>query len=73
METLFSKVKISHSRRVFCLPKEEKTLISSKDLENGFAIYIKMGDSQKNKDTREKNKLIYNSLYCWVFIIFFYN
>lgn len=64
METLFSKVKISHSRRVFCLPKEEKTFISSTDLEKGFAIYIKMGDSQKNKDTKEKNKLIYNSLYC---------
>ena len=27
METLFSKVKIAHSRRVFCKPKEEKTKI----------------------------------------------
>lgn len=64
METLFSKVKIAHSRRVFCLPKEEKTKISIKDLEKGFDIYKKMGDSQKRQEEKEKVKQLYNTLYC---------
>ncbi len=64
METLFSKVKIAHSRRVFCLPKEEKTKITIKDLEKGFEIYKKMGNSQKRLEEIEQKKLLYNSLYC---------
>ena len=41
METLFTKTKIAHSRRVFCKPEEMKTKITMKDLENGFEIFIK--------------------------------
>ena len=58
METLFSKVKIAHSRRVFCLPKEEKTKISMKDLDKGFAIYKKMGESENREDEAERLKRI---------------
>jgi hypothetical protein len=64
METLFSKVKIAHSRRVFCLPKEEKTLISNKDLETGFKIYLEMGESQKRRDDKQRVTQLYNTLYC---------
>ena len=64
METLFSKVKIAHSRRVFCLPKEEKTKISIKDLEKGFEIYKKMGDSEKKQEEKARIKNLYNTLYC---------
>ena len=64
METLFSKVKIAHSRRVFCLPKEEKTKISMKDLEKGFEIYNKMGDSENREKEKERVNYLYNTLYC---------
>ena len=64
METLFSKVKIAHSRRVFCLPKDEKTKISIKDLEKGFEIYKKMGDSEKRQEEKIRVKNLYNTLYC---------
>ena len=64
METLLSKVKIAHSRRVFCLPKEEKTKISNKDLEKGFEIYKRMGDSEKHQQEKQRVKNLYNTLYC---------
>ena len=64
METLFSKVKIAHSRRVFCLPKEERTFISNVDLETGFNTYLEMGESQKRRDDKERVRQVYNSLYC---------
>ena len=64
IETLFSKVKIAHSRRVFCLPKEEKTKITIKDLEKGFEIYKQMGSSQKKIEEKERAKYLYNTIYC---------
>ena len=51
METLFSKTKICHSRRVFCKASSEKTIITQTDLNNGFALYIS-NDEVKN---RKKN------------------
>lgn len=39
MESLLSKTKIAHSRRVFCLPAEEKRVLTLKDLNNGLAQY----------------------------------
>lgn len=64
IETLFSKVKIAHSRRVFCLSKEEKTKISMKDLDKGFTIYKKMGESEKRKDEADRIKQLHHSIYC---------
>jgi len=64
METLFSKVKIAHSKRVFCLPKDEKTKITIIDLEKGFQIYKKMSDSQKKIQEKERVQNLYNTLYC---------
>ena len=64
METLFSKVKIAHSRRVFCLAKEEKTKINKADLEKGFDMYKKMGSSEKTIKEQERLKQIYSTIYC---------
>jgi len=64
METLFSKVKIVHSRRVFCLPKEEKTHITMKDLEKGFDIYKKMGDNETRIKEQERLNQLYSTIYC---------
>ena len=64
MEILFSKVKIAHSRRVFCLPKEEKTLINFNDLVKGFEIYQNIGKDNKQIEIKKERKRIYESLYC---------
>ena len=64
METLFSKVKISHSRRVFCLQIEERTKISAEDLEKGFAMYKQMGSNNKRIEEEARLKQIYSTIYC---------
>jgi hypothetical protein len=50
METLFSKTKIAHSRRVFCKPDNVKTKITMKDLENGFEMYTNNDEVKKRAD-----------------------
>lgn len=47
METLFSKVKIAHSRRVFCLTNEEKRKIVYADLEKGFQLFLENDEVKK--------------------------
>jgi SpoVK/Ycf46/Vps4 family AAA+-type ATPase len=41
MEVLLMKVTICHSKRVFCLDKKFKTIISKEDLDNGFNSFKK--------------------------------
>jgi nicotinamide riboside kinase len=50
METLFTKTKIAHSRRVFCLPVSEKKIITIDDLENGFKLFIENPEVKDRKD-----------------------
>ena len=50
METLFTKTKIAHSRRVFCLPRSAKTEITMIDLENGFKLFIENPEVKERKD-----------------------
>jgi SpoVK/Ycf46/Vps4 family AAA+-type ATPase len=50
METLFTKTKIAHSRRVFCLPVSEKKIITIDDLENGFKLFIENPEVKERKD-----------------------
>ena len=60
METLFSKTKIAHSRRVFCKPKDCKTKLIKKDIQKGFDMFI------NNKEVRsrgEDTKNLYKSMY----------
>ena len=51
METLFTKTKIAHSRRVFCLPVSEKKIITIGDLENGYKLFI---ENPEVKDRKER-------------------
>ena len=50
METLFTKTKIAHSRRVFCLPRSAKTEITMIDLENGFKLFIENPEVKERKE-----------------------
>ena len=50
METLFSKTKIAHARRVFCLPVEKKTIINKKDIKKGFELFLKNDEVKQRKD-----------------------
>jgi hypothetical protein len=59
METLFSKTKIAHSRRVFCKPENVKTKITMKDLENGFEMYTNNTEVKKRADNND-SKVIQN-------------
>jgi SpoVK/Ycf46/Vps4 family AAA+-type ATPase len=59
METLFTKTKIAHSRRVFCKPEEMKKKIIMKDLENGFKLFIK-NDEVKNRVNDSELKILQN-------------
>lgn len=56
METLLSKVKIAHSRRVFCLSEDKKRKITIKDIKNGFKLYL------KNEEVKSRVEKIHNPL-----------
>ena len=56
METLFAKVKISHSRRVFCKDKSEKTKITLLDLDNGMKLYLS-NDEVKSRLSKNINSM----------------
>ena len=51
METLFSKTKIAHSRRVFCKKKEFKTRLTTTDLEKGLKMFLDNNEVQSRKNS----------------------
>ena len=57
IETLFAKVKIAHSRRVFCSKPEDKTVIVKKDLDNGLKLYLANDEVKERKDIKEREKM----------------
>ena len=59
METLFTKTKIAHGRRVFCKPDEMKKKIIMKDLEKGFELFIK-NEEVKNRVNDTSLKVLQN-------------
>jgi len=63
IETLLSKTKIAHSKRVFCLSENEKRKIVLKDLDKGLEIYLKNDEIKKRKDDIENKKYLYSTLY----------
>ena len=63
IETLLSKTKIAHSRRVFCKPETEKKKLTVQDLDKGFEIYLKNEDVKNRRDEREQKRYMYNTLY----------
>jgi SpoVK/Ycf46/Vps4 family AAA+-type ATPase len=64
IETLLSKTKIAHSRRVFCKPLEEKKKITLEDLENGLKTYLNNSDIQKRQEKEYLKRQLYSSIYC---------
>lgn len=63
MENLFSKVKIAHSRRVFCLPPEKKKIVNNKDLEKGLGLFLTNDEVKKRKEDKEKFQQLYYKMY----------
>ena len=63
METLFSKTKIAHARRVFCKPKDEKTKLSMKDLKKGLELYLQNDEVKSRKGNDNGIKDIIASMY----------
>ena len=63
IETLFAKVKIAHSRRVFCAKPEDKTVITKKDLDNGLKLYLSNDEVKERKDEKEKEKMSSRATY----------
>ena len=58
IETLLTKIKITHSKRVFCKPEKEKKRIILKDLEKGFEIYLQNENRKSFKEKEQFNKLL---------------
>lgn len=63
IETFISKIKIAHSRRVFCKPENEKRKIVFKDLEKGLEIYLKNDYINSRKQQEQLKRDLYNTLY----------
>jgi SpoVK/Ycf46/Vps4 family AAA+-type ATPase len=64
IETLLAKVKIAHSKRVFCKGEDEKKKITFVDLEKGFEMFIKNSDNKNKKEAEDLKKQLYSSIYC---------
>jgi SpoVK/Ycf46/Vps4 family AAA+-type ATPase len=64
IETLLAKVKIAHSKRVFCKNEDEKKKIILIDLEKGFEMFIKNSDNKNKKESEDLKKQLYSSIYC---------
>ena len=63
IETLLTKTKICHSRRVFCKPESDKKRIKLIDLDKGLQMYLNNDDIKKRKDAEEFNRNLYHTLY----------
>ena len=49
IEILFSKIKISHAKRIFCNPVE-RTILTMEDLEKGFELFTLIDKMKKEKE-----------------------
>lgn len=63
IETLLSKTKIAHGRRVFCLANEEKKKLNMKDLEKGLKIYLSNDNYEERMQEKIFQKQLQNTLY----------
>jgi SpoVK/Ycf46/Vps4 family AAA+-type ATPase len=54
METLFMKAKICHSKRVFGLSDENKSVINDEDIENAYKMFL---DNKKNEAKTFNNNM----------------
>jgi len=60
IETLLSKTKIAHSKRVFCKPESFKQKINKDDLNKGFEKYINNDEVKKRIEKQTLNKMLYS-------------
>jgi len=60
IETLFGKVKIAHSRRVFCLDDNIKKKLTIKDIDKGLEMFKK---NENNNNKEENFKKMVSSMY----------
>ncbi len=51
METLLSRAKIAHGRRVFCASSEKRRRLTHADLEKGMTMFISNEEVKRRKDT----------------------
>jgi len=58
IETFLSKAKICHSKRVFCLPKERKTILTKKDLDKAFVLF--KDNSTTDEDIKIKKDILHH-------------
>jgi len=58
IETLFSKIKISHGRRIFCNPKTNRKKITFDDLEKGFDMFLKNDDVKNRKESETMSQML---------------
>lgn len=63
IETLLSKTKIAHSRRVFCRPEAEKKLLTVTDLDKGLEIYLNNDEIKSRKEEEYLKRYLYNTIY----------
>ena len=63
IETLLSKIKIAHSRRVFCKSAEVKTKIIYDDLEKGLKIFLKNEEVKNRKDCDNQKNYLQTTMY----------
>ena len=61
IETLFAKIKIAHSRRVFCLDDNIKKILILKDINKGLEMFIKNENSENKR--AENLKKVVSSMY----------
>jgi len=62
IETLLSKTKIAHSKRVFCKSEDEKKKINIKDIDKGLETFLKNENVKKRKEKETMNRII-SSIY----------
>ena len=61
IETLFAKVKIAHSRRVFCLDDSVKQKITINDLNKGYSMFLKNNTTDGKRE--DNMRQIISSMY----------
>jgi len=63
IETFLGKIKIAHSRRVFCKSVSEKKKITFEDMEKGLNIFLNNNEIKNRKEIEQLKKHLQFSMY----------
>jgi hypothetical protein len=58
IETMFSKIKVAHGRRIFSKPESHRKKIIFADLEKGFEMFLKNDEVKNRKESESINKML---------------